>query len=88
MFHFSYVATEQMAWDDECDDGHDSCDKQLPRPVLALKKQCCKSKDGTNKAAKGLGTETQDDSCDEASHADKQSLKSAIADFEDVGTSH
>ena len=88
MFYLSNVAAEQMAWDDESDDGHDSCDKQLPRPKLTLEKECSECHNGTNKTAKGLWTETQDDSCDEASYADKQPLKSAVADFEDTGTSH
>ena len=77
-----------MTRNDEGDDGDDSCDEQLPRPVFILEEESGKGKNGSNQAAVGLGTEAKDDTCDEAPYADEQSLEGAITDFENTGTAH
>ena len=84
----SYVASKQMAGDDEADDRDEGCDKQLPRPQVVLEEECNEGQDGSNETATTLRTEAQYDASDEAPHADQQSLEGAIADWKDTGEPH
>ena len=68
----SHVSAEQMSGDDEGDDHSDGCNKQLPRPEVALKKERHCREQRCDDATDGLRTEVQDNACHETAHAAEQ----------------
>ena len=53
----SHVSAEQMSGDDEGDDHSDGCNKQLPRPEVALEEERHGGERRCDDATDGLRTE-------------------------------
>ena len=72
----------------QCDDGDEGGDEQLPRPQVALEEEGHERKDGADDAAHRLGPEVQDKPRQETAETDEQSLEGAVELLEDIGEPH
>ena len=82
------MPAEQVAGDDEGNDGNDGGNEQLPRPEVALKEEGNGGEKRGNDAADGLGAEVQNDARHETAEANEQALIGTVALREDAGKTH
>ena len=82
------VAAEEVAGDDERQDGHEDRDEQLPRPEVVLEEETDKREHGAQDATDRLRTEVEDESRHQATETDEQALEGAVEYREHIGKAH